>query len=393
MTPRTSNDRPVCRLGLIGDHPWARALLEAAQLQGGLLAACAGPQELTSWAVRLAPDVVIGREAHTVLAHPEVDIIVLADVLPYRGDLLLEAVQLERAVLVLHPADLQVERYYIVQLALQERRFPVWPLMPHRFFAGLAQVFGSLRQAGDRGAWQLEAHVAIADKSHPANAAATANSATGILQVHPLWFWADWLRWLGGEVAEVYVIAERTKLSTPDTPLTLTGRWQSGGQFVVRFAPDVAEGFHLQTPQGVLRWEGSTIAPGKHQWHWQGATQQQSLGGSNGSVWEAYANWLLQMGPAQGEPPQWSDAVAAAEIVQAAEESLRSRQAVTLLHQEYTESAVFKSRATTLGCGLVWLMLGLVMVSPLLPQALYLVPVLLVLCLALFAIGWVALRR
>jgi hypothetical protein len=352
--------------------------------RGGQCCACAGPDELAAWITRLAPTALLSRDAHTVLSHPEVDVLVLADTLPFRSELLMHAVQLERAVLVVHPADLQAERFYVVQLALEERRFPVWPMMPHRFVAGLTQLRDWLQELDEQPTWQLEATISLgADES----------LATTSSEAHPLWFWADWLRLMGGEVTEVYAVAETPRLQSANIPLTLTGRWERGGHFVTRFARNLAEGFVLQSSRGVIRWQGPLLAPGPYRLERQIGNQTDGCQGSQESVWRNYADWLLRGRPLAALPAQWSDAVATAEIVQAVEESLQTRKTVPLWHQEYNESTVYKSRAATLGCGMVWMMLVLAMISPLVPQVLYLIPVLLVVCLALFALGWLALRR
>ncbi|GBD36141.1 hypothetical protein HRbin36_01262 [bacterium HR36] len=393
MLQRTWDKVPACRLGLIGDHPWARALVEAAQLRGGWLRACAGPPELLAWAVRLSAEVATNSEAQAVLSDTELDIIILADALPFRGQLLMEAVQLDKAVLVIHPAELEAERYYVVQLAIEERRFPVWPMLPHRFFPGLEPLRSWLRQIAGQSSWQLEASVPLADNSVSVSSGVSPQLTDSLLGAHPLWYWADWLRLIGGEVAEVYAVSDAARLDRPACPLTVTGRWEQGGHFVLRFARHVAEGFQLSTNHGTIIWQGATVIPGEYQLSWRDAEKQDTYSGSSDGVWAAYADWLLQSGPSRGLPPQWLDVVAVAEIVQAVEESLRRRKAVSLLHQEYTESAVFKSRVATLGCGLVWAMLVLAMISPLVPQVLYLIPGLLLICLGLFVLGWLAFRR
>ncbi|MCS7016258.1 MAG: hypothetical protein NZM42_09125 [Gemmatales bacterium] len=393
MTPGTSETASPCRLALIGDHPWARAVVEAVQRRGGCLCVCAGPASLTTWAVRWAPQVIVSDDAAFVLSQPEVDLVILADAWPFRAQLLLQAVQLDRSVLVVHPADRNLEVYYVVQLALEERRFPVWPIMPHRFFEGLMQLRSSLRHLGEANDWQLEVSIPVTGHGQTTVFANECSDPSEYSQPHPFWWWADWLRLLGGEVAEVYAVGERPSLDSPHTPLTVTGRWERGGHFVWRLAPGLGEGFRLQTPTGSITWRGATIHPGTYHCQFQLANRCTSYESSGRSVWDVYADWLLRGTAGVGQPPRWSDAVAAAELVHAVEDSLRTRKAVSLLHQEYTESSVFKSQAATIGCGTVWLILVLAMISPLVPQALYLIPVLLAVCLALFVAGWLALRR
>ncbi|MCS7168143.1 MAG: hypothetical protein RMI91_03565 [Gemmatales bacterium] len=393
MSSPTSAKTFTYRVGLIGDHPWARALVEALQQQGCRLIACAGPEPLLAWAMRWSPTVSVSRDAAQGLSHPEVDVLVLADTWPFRGELLAQAIQLDRSVFVIHPADQALERYYVVQLALEERRFPVWPIIPHRFFDGLARIRTWLQGIGQSPSWHLEVNIPINELKSLEIAPARKRPTLETDRCHPLWFWADWLRCLGGEIAEIYAVGEATSLSVLHAPLTVTGRWESGGHFIWRQAPGLTEGFRLQTAQGIITWLGATVEPGRHVCQYEREGQRQIVESSGESVWKNYAAWLLDANNCTYTPAQWVDAVAAAEIVQAIEESLRSRKAVSLLRQEYTESAVFKSQAASLGCGIIWLILVLAMISPLVPQALYLIPILLLGCLVLFAVGWLALRR
>ena len=57
--------------------------------------------------------------------------------------------------------------------------------------------------------------------------------------------------------------------------------------------------------------------------------------------------------------PKWDDAVRAAELAEAAFESLERRRAVDLYHPRRNELASFKGTMTSCGCGLVWLSLAL----------------------------------
>jgi len=385
-----------CHLGLIGGHLWGRQLTEALSTNGAYLRACAGPPELSAWAARTNPHVEIFADASSVIAHPEVDLLILADDLPYRSQLLSEAVQLERNTLVAHPADIQLELFYVIQLAYQERRFSLWPAIPHRFSEGCKRVTAWLKSLRRSQSWHLEATVPVFASSitpsiMPAQLASRSEPLLG--ENHPLWFWADWLRLLGGELAEVYAIGDPTALVATDCPLTLTGRWERGGDFVVRFAPGLNEAFSLQVGASRVEWQGPTVVPAEVCLRWQVGPRAESWQICENSIWERCARLILGVETEEVPAPTWDDAVKCAELVQAVADSLRSRKTVPLLHQDYSESAVFKSRAASLGCGALWLVLGLVMLAPLVPQALYLIPIVLASCLAMFLLGWLAFRR
>jgi hypothetical protein len=385
-----------CHLGLIGNHLWGRQIAKALTASGACLRACAGPPELGAWAATTNPHVEVFADASSVITHPEVDLLIVADDLPYRSQLLSEAVQLERNILVVHPADTQPEFFYVIQLAYQERRFSLWPVLPHRFSEGCRKVMAWLNSLRRSQSWHLEATVPLFASSItaggvPAPLASRSEPLFG--ESHPLWFWADWLRLLGGEVAEVYAIGDPTGLVAADCSLTLTGRWERGGDFVMRFAPGLAEGFCLQVGDARLEWHGPTVVPGEVSLHWQVGPRAESCQICENTVWERLARWILGGETEEVPAPTWDDAVKCAELVHAVADSLRSRKTVPLLHQDYSEPAVFKSRAATLGCGALWLVLGLVLLAPLFPQVLYLVPIVLACCLAMFLLGWLAYRR
>ncbi len=63
-----------------------------------------------------------------------------------------------------------------------------------------------------------------------------------------------------------------------------------------------------------------------------------------------------------GEPhrPTWSDATRAVELADWAWYSLDRRRSVDVIHEERSELASFKGRMTSLGCGLIWLTLVVV---------------------------------
>jgi len=393
---QSASAKMSCRIGLIGSQAWGRQLVAALTHQGATFRVLAGPTWLWTWAAEIAPSVEAVVDAAAAISHPEVDLLILADSLPYRSQLLLQATQLDRPVLVMHPAGVEPEVFYTVQLALEERRLAVWPLLPHRFFQGLQETAAWRKKCQVSRDWHLEATIPVpvpAGFVKDTYASTTDTDQMPFLDGHPLWFWADWLRLLGGEVAEVYAVGDVGHILEPAWPVTLTGRWEQGGDFVVRFAPHVNEGFCLQAGAERLNWQGPTVSPGEVQVRWQTGSRDENRCLCEESIWDRIAGWILRGETSNLSPPTWADAVACAELVQATVESLRSRKTVPLLHQEYTGPAVFKSRAATLGCGAVWVILGLVMLAPLLPQALYLVPIMLLACLVMFVLGWLAYRR
>src|SRR5262249_22172407 len=64
----------------------------------------------------------------------------------------------------------------------------------------------------------------------------------------------------------------------------------------------------------------------------------------------------------QSHSPQWADATRAAELAEWAWHSFQRRRSVDVYHEKRNELASFKGRMTSLGCGLIWLTLVLVLV-------------------------------
>ena len=79
----------------------------------------------------------------------------------------------------------------------------------------------------------------------------------------------------------------------------------------------------------------------------------------------------------------WQDAIRCAELDDAARRSVERRRASTLEYPEATEEASFKGTMTLIGCGMLWIMLVLLVLSRWYPALLAVIVLMLTLFLSL----------
>jgi hypothetical protein len=187
----------------------------------------------------------------------------------------------------------------------------------------------------------------------------------------------------------------------------VTGRFESGGLFRVTLLPRRPEdhlrlavlgsagNVELLLPQG---WAGPAILS------WRDAS-----GEMHEEYWERWDPWaaLVEAFEAAVAPapipaelreairesaaplpppaagPTWQDAVRCLELDDAARRSVERRRASPLEYPEATEEAGFKGTMTLVGCGMVWAILLLLILSAWVPAAGWLIVPLLVVFLAM----------
>ena len=79
----------------------------------------------------------------------------------------------------------------------------------------------------------------------------------------------------------------------------------------------------------------------------------------------------------------WQDAIRCAELDDAARRSVERRRASTLEYPEATEEATFKGTMTLIGCGMLWIMLVLLILSRWYPALLAVIVLMLTVFLSL----------
>ncbi|MCI0457555.1 MAG: hypothetical protein L0Z62_11345, partial [Gemmataceae bacterium] len=394
------------RFALLGDHPdgldMARALVESGRHE---LTVYSGPpvgaEFLRRWDIRPRP---VG-DLEEVLADPTIEALIVAGSPAHRPAQLRRALQSERHVLCVHPADHSPDTAYEAAMLQADTRRLLFPLLPDalhpaiRRLAELAQADAPLRL--------------IEIERCSAEALLLEHDIPGHKPGLPGW---DVLRALGGEVGEVFGYAPEEEL-TPDQPLLLAGQFERGGLFQVTYVPHHPEPglriavlgrferIELLFPQG---WPGPARL-----------TRRDESGGQLEETWETWNPWpalvdefeaaleaqrarrlglrevslepalagsaqpgLSEALTAAGRadaltdrpaplprigPPErvlhWQDALRCLELDDAARRSVTKRRASTLEYQEATEEAGFKGTMTLVGCGLLWGSLVLLILS------------------------------
>jgi predicted dehydrogenase len=362
------------RFALLGDHPdaldMACALIGSGRHE---IVSYTGPAAavecLRRWEINVEPI----RDLEEVLADPSVEGVIVGSRPAHRPAHLRRALQSERHVLCVHPADHSPDIAYEAALIQGDTQRVLLPLLPesvHPAFEHLAKLIQT--QEGPLGAFQLLqmerglGDVVLIDGSHHEQKLSL-----------PGW---DVLRSLGGEVAEVFALhakpAAGSEESAADEPLLLTGRFEGQGLFQVIFLPGQTEArWHVAVignygraevvfPQGwpgpaSLLWQPDGGEAGEQHWPiwnpWPALVElfeeRVSIGASRSG---------LEARPAR---LTWQTAVRCLELDDAARRSMERGRVSTLEYPEATEEAGFKGTMTLVGCGLLWFSLLLLLLS------------------------------
>ncbi len=422
------------RFALLGDHPdgldMARALVESGRHE---LTVYSGPpvgaEFLRRWDIRPRP---VG-DLEEVLADPTVEALIVAGSPAHRPAQLRRALQSERHVLCVHPADHTPDTAHEAAMIQADTRRLLFPLLPDalhpavRRLAELARADAPLRLVEIE---RCAAETLLLEHDIPGHKPAL-----------PGW---DVLRALGGEVGEVFGYAPEEELA-PDQPLLLGGRFERGGLFQVTYVPGHPEPCLRIAVLGRYERIELIFAQG-----WPGParlTRRDESGGQSEETWETWNPWpalveefesaleaqrarrlglrevalepVLTAGSTQPElrealttagrpdaltdhpaplprigPPRrvlhWQDALRCLELDDAARRSVTKRRASTLEYPEATEEASFKGTMTLVGCGLLWGSLVLLILSRWVPWLGWAVLPIFSVFLLLQSLRWVA---
>jgi predicted dehydrogenase len=361
------------RFALLGDHPdgldMAAALVDSGRHEVAACTAALGEAVLARLKhPRRCPDV------EEVLADPAIDAVIVAGAPAVRAAQLRRALQSERHVLCVHPADDSPDVGYEADLLRRDTGCVLMPLLPealHPSFRRLAELIDQPAE-GQQPRSPLGA-LELLRFERSAAGEVLENTAEGLSPSVAGW---DVLRRLGGEVVEVLAFAEGEELAAGAAVL-VAGRFEKGGVLGMTLLPRrgsscwrlVATGTageaELTFPQGwhgpaLLEWRDA--AGGRHEEHqerfdaWPGLVE----------AFEAAVGRTREGGP---PGPSWQDALRALELDDAARRSVSRRRASAMDYQEVSEEVGFKGTMTLLGCGLLWAVLLLLITSRWLPWA------------------------
>ncbi len=365
------------RFALLGDHPDGRAA--AAALAAG------GRHELTAYTT--AADADLRRwasgarrvsDTEEVLADPAVEAVIVAGRADDLAAQLRRALQSERHVLCIYPPGDTPDIAYEMDMVRKDVGRVLLPLLPGALHPAVRRLAEFIRRRGKEeavaspvGAFRL------LEMDQPAP------GGTGLRPTFPGW---DLLRALGGDIAEVSALAAGEHAETGE-PVLASGRFEAGGLFQATFLPGRPNG---ETRLAVVG--GGGRAELVFPVGWQGPAfldWTDESGEFREEAWDAWDPWPALAARFEsavaGEAgyPGWLDAVRGLELDDAARRSVERRRSSVLEYQEASEETGFKGTMTLVGCGLIWGMLILLVVSYWAPPIRWLIVALLVIFLAL----------
>jgi predicted dehydrogenase len=372
------------RFALLGDHPdgldMARALAESGRHE---LMVYSGPPVGAEYLRRWGLSIQQVGDLEEVLADPAIDALIVAGSLGDRPAQLRRALQSERHVLCLHPADQVPDAAYEALMIQADTGQVLLPLLPEALHPAVARLAELARPSGVPGHAEADG-VGEQEGGGPAPICLLTMERWSTEQVLveadapgkrpglPGW---DVLRRVGGEVAEVSAFAAAEEV-TAEAPLLLAGRFEAGGLFQVALVPQQSEPrWRLTLVAGFSRAELTFPLgwPGPARLTWQdetGTPREQSWEGWNPwpALVEAFEAALALPKGGNGEesskaPLSWRDEVRCLELDDAARRSVARRRTSTLEYQTATEEASFKGTMTLFGCALLWASLALLILS------------------------------
>lgn len=349
------------RFALLGDHPdglgMARALVASGRHQ--LLLYCGPGQPMEA---RRVGDV------EEVLADPFVELVIVASPLADRPAQLRRSLQSERHVLCVQPAGDSPAIGYEAAMIRRDTGCVLIPLLPQARHPGFVRLAELAR--GPLGPVRL-----IEEERE------TTHDAT--------LYWDVW-RLLGGEIAEVSAYSAHEAIDTNE-PLLLAGRYTGGGLLRALLLPGQRDDrWRVVGAAGRAELIFAQARPGPARLTWY------DTDGLREESWEAWDPWppLVEAfetalaANADAEAP-WRDAIHGLELDDAVRRSVERRRAYPLEYPDATEEAGFKGMMTLVGCGLLWGVLFLVMLSAWRPWLGWLIVPLLVGFLGLQLLRWV----
>jgi predicted dehydrogenase len=401
------------RFALLGNHPdgldLACALAESGRHQVMAYTTPVSDDVLPRWgpAARRVPDV------EEVLADPAIEAVVVASRPSERPVHLRRALQSERHVLCVHPPDDTPEIAYEAAMLQKDSGCLLLPLLPESLHPGIRRLAEFVHRPAPResgtafpGVFRL-----LEIERGATGAVLDGFDGAGRKRTFPGW---DVLRSLGGEINEVCGFAEREDPEAAD-PVFLNGRFETGGLFQVTLLPEQAAPrwrlavigtagrvellFTLGWPgPAFLEFRDTTGEPREESWEswdpWPALVEvfEAALGqrtGNHGSRGPERERVTLRSHRAPDSasvarpltiPFTWQDTIRALELDDAARRSIERRRSSLLEYPEANEEVSFKGTMTLAGCGLLWVVLLLLIVSRWVPPAGWLiVPLLLVL--------------
>jgi predicted dehydrogenase len=361
---------------------------------------------------RWSEEVKIAHDVEEVLADPEVDTVLVASSLSNRAAHLRRALQSERIVLCLHPADTRPDAAYEAGMLQQDTGYLLLPLLPDAFHPAVLRLKELLlihaRQSpAERREDNIVASLPARDACEPPQTAiqvldhprtrsvqeslASVLGDLRLIEIErtssgevllgldtpgalPCVLGWDLLRALGGEIAEVSALAPGAEME-PGAPILLAGRFEKAGLFQVNLLPRYSEErmrirLTGSLGQAELLFPLGVPGPAFLTWREGGEDREQS--------WDAWDPWptMVQVVEKVVEttrgriplrpkelPLSWQDSIRSLELDDAARRSVEKRRTSPMEYPEASEEVTFKGTMTLVGCALLWIIIFLAILS------------------------------
>jgi predicted dehydrogenase len=373
------------RFALLGDHPDGLDLAGAVADSGHhQLVACTAA--LDESALRRLGKPRRVSDAEEVLADPAVEAVIVAGSPAVRPEQLRRALQSERHVLCVHPADQKPDAAYEAALLQGDTGFVLFPLLPEALHPALRRLREFVARGPDAPSPAGEFRLLVIERASTGEVLDNTDQE-GLQPAVPGW---DVLRELAGEVSEVSSFCDGEELSA-GVPVLLAGRFDRGGLFQMTLVPrQPASTWRL----AVVGTAGRAEVFFPQGWNGPAFLEWRDENGRREEYWPRWDPWpeLLAgfeaavAGRCAG--PTWQDEVRALELDDAARRSVEKRRVNLMEYQEASEEVGFKGTMTLAGCGLLWVVLILLVVSRLVPWLGWAMLPLLVLFAALQLLRW-----
>ncbi|HEY1861337.1 MAG TPA: Gfo/Idh/MocA family oxidoreductase [Gemmataceae bacterium] len=385
------------RFALLGNHPdgldMAYALVATGRHQ---IVAVTSPSLNAGPFARLGENARRVDDLEEVLADPSVEAVIVASGPAHRDVHLRRALQSERDVLCVYPPDPAPDLAYEAAMLQNDSGRVLLPLLHEALHPGLLRLI-ELRTSREI---RLGATVLI-DLQHQGSGAIL--QLAGTREDKPSIPGWHVLRTLGGEIAEVAAFAFAEEANV-DAALLTSGRFENGGLFRALFLPNQAQPLWrlvVVGEEGRAELEFPLGQPGPAFLTWN-----DTIGRTHEEAWDLCDPWPSLMkifeqalaNPAEamqsGKGPRpggvtWQDAVRGLELDDAARRSIERRRASSMEYQEASEEVGFKGTMTLVGCGLIWVVLLLFIVSIWVPPLRWGIVPVLVLFLGLQLFRWI----
>jgi predicted dehydrogenase len=387
------------RIALIGDHPDGHQFARALAAGGHHIAAYCGAMPL----VDEFAGIRVTRDVEEVLADPGVEAVIVASKIDIRAEHLRRVLQSERHALCVHPVARSPDSAYEAAMLRGDTGVVLLPLLVD----ALQPYLLALKELTTKEIPKLgQLRFLVLEHCTPRSVFREPDSAG---RSAGLFGW-EWLRGIRGDIVDLCAYMEAEELSD-DLPIFIGGRFEKGGVFQSIYYP------RAPLERQVLYWQGTDgraevqVLPGttpaaKLRWWIKDQPAQEQ-------TWDSIDRWqpLVKVfdaaidewrrsptfSPAGSEPerksspiyPSWQDEIRILEIEDAARRSVAHHRTVNLEYPEATEEAGFKGTMTLLGCGLLWGLILLLVLSRWLPWLGWVVIPLIIVFLALQLLRWV----